>query len=258
MKLHELQHNFMNAIVDNSPDLLIPRIKICGNVSPAERLSVYRNNIIGHLVDALSDTFSATRKLVGDDFFRSMVKQFIPGNMPTEADINRYGAYLPSFIRQYAPAQSLPYLADMAYFEWLWNESFLAEDDAALAPEEIAMLSPQQYPSMHFRLRTSTRLMHAGYPVDKLWHFCEANGQGDAPDINMGDVFLLLMRPELELITLRLTRAEYLLLQCLSCGNTFEVSVGHALQEDEYFDIAAFVTKHFELKTFQAGLIQDQ
>jgi len=252
MKLHELQRAFADAIVQNSPDSILSSINGGGSVSPAERLSVYHNNSIGNLTDALSDTFSATRKLVGDGFFRSMVKMFIPEHMPAEADLNRYGAGFPSFIRQYPPAQPLPYLADVAHFEWLWNEAFLAADDTALAPQEIAMISPQQYPSMRFRLRTSARLMHAAYPVDNLWHFCEANGEGDAPDINTGDVFLLLMRPQLEVITLRLSHAEYLLLLWLSRGNTYEVSAGHALQEDATFDLTAFFTKHFELKTFQS------
>lgn len=255
MPLRELQHSFAKALLRNeaAPVEHAPvehAMAAHGRVSRAERFSVYHHNVTGNLTDALGGTFSATRKLAGDEFFRAMAKAFIPRHLPCSGDMNRYGGDFPAFIGQYGPAQSLPYLADVARFEWQWNASFLAADDAALAPGTLTRLSPVDYPGLRLFLRNSARLLASDYPVDRIWRFCEGEGQGQPPDIEEGCVFLLLWRPELEVNILRLTRAEYLWLLLLSMGTGLEGSAAHALREDAAFDLKAVLAKHLTFGTF--------
>jgi len=253
MKLHEFQQEFASAIVANTPGAVADGIRAAG-ISAGERLSVYHHNVVGNLVDALAETFSATQKLVGEEFFRGMARQFVPASLPVIANLNVYGADFPAFIEAYAPARELPYLAEVARFEWLWHEAYLAPDDAALMPRDVAQLAPDDYPGLRIRLRSSARLLAADYPVDAIWRWCEDGGEADAPDMGAGDHFLLLVRPALDVQIAQLSAAEYRMLLSLSAGDTFEAAAGYALEEDAGFDLAAFLKRHFALQTFQSFL----
>ena len=214
MQLRELQTQFTQATLSNDHASL----PINDNhISASERLSVYHHNVIGGLHDVLSEIYTATRKLVGDEFFWQMAKDFIAITLPTESDLNRYGKHFSAFIASYEAAKVVPYLSDVAQFEWLWHEAYFAPDDAPLSAAEMNAIVPED---LQLQLRTSIKLFASNYPVDDIWRYCESGE--NAPKLDSGPVFLLLARPALEVITLRLTQPEYHFLSSIAQGNPLE------------------------------------
>ena len=251
MQLHNLQKAFMDATVHNALKGIADIVS--GTTEEhVTRLGIYHNNVAGGLSDVLGETFHATRILVGDDFFNKMAETFVVQHLPTNANINLYGEKFPAFIAEYPAAFSVQYLADVARFEWLWNECYLAPNDAVLTSDTISKIAADDYPALHFTLRHSARLLAADYPVDSIWQYCMGDTESTPPPtIQRAGVFLLLLRPELEVLVVTLNRAEYLFLLSLSMGSDFENAATMALTEDPTCSLGAFLSRHFELGTFQ-------
>ena len=125
------------ALLD--PGLPCPPGLLAWNGSdPTPRLAVYRNNVIGSLVDALADTFPVVQELVGVEFFRAMAAVFVRQSPPRTRLLVQYGQGLPGFIEAFEPARSLPYLADMARLEFARVQAYHAADAPAATSEAVA------------------------------------------------------------------------------------------------------------------------
>ncbi|WP_232845695.1 HvfC/BufC family peptide modification chaperone [Aurantimonas marina] len=64
------------------------------------------------LIEALGKRFPGPRQLVGDDFFRGMAPEFVQAVKPGSPVLLEYGGEFPAFVASFAPADTVPYLAD--------------------------------------------------------------------------------------------------------------------------------------------------
>ena len=164
------QGAFAQALLD--PHQSVPPGIVTWNQSdPARRLAVYRNNVMVSLVDALAQTFTVTQTLVGEEFFRAMCQVFVRENPPRVRVLSSYGDELPRFIGQFAPAASLPYLADVARLEMQRLQALHAADAPAMAPHDIAAIvqDPQRLPVVRWQLAPSLRVFRSPHAVVSLW-----------------------------------------------------------------------------------------
>jgi hypothetical protein len=104
---------------------------------PASRFAVYRNNVHSSLISALADGYPVTRQLVGDGFFRAMAGLYVQAYPPTSPLLNEYGSDLAAFIQGFAPAASVPYLADVARLEHLRINAYHAADTPVAEPQAV-------------------------------------------------------------------------------------------------------------------------
>lgn len=243
MQLHNLQTSFSRATMENDASLL--DVINEDLISVSDRLSVYHHNVVGGLQDVLAELFTATRKLVGDEFFVQMANAFIAETPPTESNLNLYGKYFPAFIATFAAASSLPYLADVAQFEWLWHESYFAADDKPISADEINAIPPETYPELQFQLRHSIKLFRSDYPAEAIWRYCET--EQNPPAIDSGATYVLIMRQEMVVMTLPLTQSEYLFLFAISQGSRLEEA---AAQTD--IDLSECLARYFSVGIFQS------
>ncbi len=110
--------DFAAALLD--PDVAAPDGLVAWNGSdPAHRFAVYRNNVTSALSDVLADSFPVTQQLVGEEFFRAMARIFLRGSPPPSPILTAYGEGFPAFVADFAPARTVPFLADVARLEWL-------------------------------------------------------------------------------------------------------------------------------------------
>ena len=76
-------------------------------LTPADRLSVYRNTSRTALTNALRLNFPAVQRLVGKDFFAAAADAFISHNPPNTAWLDLYGDGFPEFLQSFEPATGL-------------------------------------------------------------------------------------------------------------------------------------------------------
>ncbi len=238
--LHHVDDDFRDVFVDN-------------DISVEDRLKVYHNNIIGSVSASLCATFPVIEKLVGDDFLKAMARAFIFDTPPTSGCLHTYGTGFDDFIRSYAPAKGLPYLADVATFELAVNAAYYAPDDLAMRPDTLAGVSKDALSDVQIMLRPSVTFIESSYPILAIKHFCENEEKYDAPDLTHShETRLLVYRPHLEVEIVSLDKDEFFILKQFHSHE----SLGRALEKtlDIYpaFDFNKFLQKNISLETFSA------
>lgn len=120
LNLHEIQSAFACALLD--PDAPVPENLTGPDGGRALcRFAIYRNNVAVSLVDALQASFPVSAKLVGEEFFRAMAREYIHTEIPRSPILSAYGSAFPAFIASFPPALEIAYLADVASFEVAWT-----------------------------------------------------------------------------------------------------------------------------------------
>lgn len=206
---------------------------------PAPRFAVYRNNVIVSLIDALADTYPATRQLVGEEFFGGMACAYARTHPPRSPVLATYGDGFAEFVAAFPAAASLPYLPDVARLEWLYVRAFHAADADPLPNDEIAALLavPNALARTCFSLHPSLSVLRSSYAVASLW----AAHQGL---VSWSDVHpempeaVLLVRVGLEVEVLRIGCGAHAFISGLRRGEPLGVAADAALSVDTRFDPA--------------------
>lgn len=205
---------------------------------PARRFAVYRNNVVSSLIDALADTFPVTRELVGDEFFRAMMRVFVAETPPRSPVLAEYGDEFPAFVESFPPARSVPYLADVACLEWLYLTAYHAPDAEPL-PESgfrAALARADDLPAARIRLHPSAAVLRSAHAVFSLW--AAHQGALDIGTVDPGhpeDV--LVVRPHWDVLVLPLRPGAGRFVASLADGSTFGESALAASQAHPDFDL---------------------
>lgn len=137
--------------------------------SLASALDIYRNNYRGNLQDTLAAAYPVIVKIVGEEFFRMMAREFIQLHPSRSGNLHLYGMEFAEFVAAYAPAQSLAYLGDVAMLEWACHRAYFEPDADALDMARLAQIEPEQYAHLRLLLHPACRIVHARYPIAAIW-----------------------------------------------------------------------------------------
>jgi len=168
VKLAELQKQMIKSFFnqDSSADTQIISDQ---RLTAKQRLDIYKGSIHGSLTRTLAITFPVCQSLVGVDFFDKMVDIFIDQNPPDSPYFIEYGGDFSLFIKNFEPIKSLPYLAEIADFEWtrhqVWHTKLINSVDFS----PLESLSNTQQNSLQFILAPSLQLKEYQYAVDQIW-----------------------------------------------------------------------------------------
>lgn len=218
-----------------------------GAIPVSGRLAIYRNNISLTLADALAETYRAVAALVGEDYFARLAQGYIAAHPAYSANLNDYGEAFAAFLSAHPVARSLPYLPDMARFEWAWQRSFFAPeappadlpalhrlDDAALLASRLGLC-----PSLHW--------LQPDYPVSEIWHFCiREQGRGEPPAAAADTHTLALWRDARGVRTQRIEKAVFVALCSLGAGKTLAAAIDDASGADDGFQAERLLSLLFE------------
>jgi len=114
----KLLQEFFSAAMSARDDRALPLIA-GGEAEARKRLAIYRANIAANATGALAAIYPIVRTLVGAEFFAGLTQAYCAAHPSASGDLNELGAHLADFLPMFAPAQSLPYLPDVARLEWL-------------------------------------------------------------------------------------------------------------------------------------------
>lgn len=190
------QHEFVRALFD--PALPVPpAMRRTAGHEPLRRFNVYRNNVMVSLREALAASFPVTRLMVGEAFFAAMARAFIPAHPPRSPVLACYGTEFPGFVGAFAPAATLPYLADLAKLEYLRIEAFHAADAPPLAPQVLGQFSPDDLAGLRLVAHPAARIIRSEFAIASLWLAHDRHAEVDAVDLSTVDPFA----PETALVT---------------------------------------------------------
>ncbi|KWN05607.1 hypothetical protein WT83_29030 [Burkholderia territorii] len=188
-----------------------------------ERLSIYRNNAKVNRIAALADAFANVVMLVGGDYFRALARAYVNAESAKSANLHDDGSTLPVFIRDFAPAAELPYLADIAQVDWLLHRAYFADNATPLEPPALACLDAQRFARATLRLMPSV-----GVARSKRWPIADIlsmNAGGCAARLDAGAQSVLVWRDGHATRWIRLDPPDAELAEALLRGSTLATAI---------------------------------
>lgn len=244
MRLSELQGAFRDHLLggDASPTLTARVLE--DGIPVARRLAVYRNNVGHALMEALGAAYPAVRRLVGEDFFAAVARDYTRAHPPTRGTLIGYGEGFADYLDKLPAAARLPYLADVARLERAWLVAYHAPDAAPLQASDLAHLPPETLPGLRLRLHPSAQLLATHHPVREIW---AVNRQpGPVPAMRLGEDpdYFLIIRPRLEVRIRPLSAGEYTFLRALMDDATLTEAFEAALAVAPDLDLQTHLHRH--------------
>lgn len=224
----------------------------------AAGLSVYRNTTAKGAADALRGNFPTVERLVGEAWFADCARLYATARPPKQPALIAYGADFPAFLADFAPAAGLPYLADVAGFDWLWLQAHTAADDAVLTPQLANEIGLEALFAMPLALHPATRFGWADTPAATIWRMNRPSARLDGGDVEIDwrGEGLLLARPRGEVESLVLDPADFAFLEAMGSGHSLGEAAGEVLAAHPAFDlgrafaglliIGVFAAPHFD------------
>ncbi len=193
MKLDQLQNDFIAAIFNEDRETVLNYVQGDDKLDASERLGIYRGSVHGILTQSLGDTLPVCKALLGEEFFDKMCDRFIDQYPPSTPFFSHYGNDVPLFLREFEPVKTLPFIPDVAVFEWsrhsLWSQTPSEPFDFS----QIATLNEEQQAKIVFQLSRSLHLFKSDYRIDHIWFAHQANSDIKLEDIDINSEINLLM-----------------------------------------------------------------
>ncbi|MCF6197820.1 MAG: DNA-binding domain-containing protein [Hyphomicrobiaceae bacterium] len=207
-----------------------------------KRFNVYRNNVMVSLTQALLDSYPVVAQLVGEEFATAMARVFAGEHLPTSPVMLNYGAGYGDFIAAFEPAQSLPYLADVARLEWAWLAAYHSADQTPLAIDALSAFGEEDFINLCFAFCPDVQLLQSDHRVVSIWS-SHQKGEGEGEGGKVIDFeasgqeaqCALLTRPLFEVELRVINRGTHAFLHSLKAGLSLGKSIdkGHTFKEFE-------------------------
>jgi len=228
MQLQNIQSEFAEIMLfnDESSSLL----------KPVDNMSIYRHHVTANLVNTLLSIYPLIVQLVGEDFFRRIAHEYIEHYPSRSANLHDYGQYLSDFLAAFAPVNQLPYLPEVATFEWICHTLQFAADPIPFDLKTLQMISPDNYEQLHFILHPASHVIQFHYPILRIIALCKGEIDENI-DMNEGSVNLLIIRRDLEMMLVPLMLADYSFLVAIQNGSSLANALENAIAIDENFNL---------------------
>jgi len=243
--LCELQRGFVAATVFGAESSLASLGIVAGELSPAARIGIYRDNVLGTYRKAMAASYPVVHRLVGSAFFHGAIDAFVRVNPSTRGDVNRYGGELERFLATYPAAHELTYLSDIARLEWAIDQANIAADATALDLATLAAIPVDALGDLRFALHPSVQLIASPYPIFHIWQVNQPDHSGDDHvDLGEGGDALLIARNTNGVTVERLMPGAHAFLLALARNLKLGEALERALAAETSFDLSATLKAH--------------
>jgi len=230
MQLSNMQAEFIELIQNHHAqnELLIP----------VKNLIYYKQKIEDHFLAHFASVYPMVKYFTSDTIFITMVKKYIDYFPCRYSNINEYGEF---FFEMMADNQvfHLPFLHELAQFEWLCHSMPTITDDGRLS---VTSHGPSQTLNKTFILHPSCRLEQFHFPILNLRE-CYLKKEAPSFAIMQSQTqYVLITRPQSKLCIFKLKESEWIFF----CGLQAQKTIQEAQKEAERYDT------HFQLLDLDA------
>ncbi|MCW5731401.1 MAG: putative DNA-binding domain-containing protein [Alphaproteobacteria bacterium] len=205
----------------------------------AARLQIHRNHLFHSLTQALMQTFATVERLVGERFFAGLARAYIAEQPPRSPCLFEYGEGFADLIARHPACAALPYLADVARFDFAVNLAWNAPDRPAIGLDGLARLDAESLAGARLALTPSLSLLHSDYPLAAIWRANHRpRGEEEGVDLDAGGGRFMIWRLEGEAAWRELAPADFAFLQSLADGHCLG-EAAEAAGASGPFDLAA-------------------
>jgi hypothetical protein len=237
--LLELQLQLGRAVLGGDTAALAAAV--CGDgLDPAARLQIYRNHAFATIGAVLEGTFPVVCRLVDKRFFAYAAHEYLREHPPHSRCLVEYGADFADFLAGFEPCKDLPYLADVARFEWALNTAATVREAAPLPTEALAAVPPEKAACLGVRLQPSVRYFASGWSIDTIW---QANQRSEVPTVDLarGITSIEIRRDRDTVAWRRLDPGTFAFRTAIADGLVLAAAAATATVQDPAFDLAAAI-----------------
>ena len=237
-ELAALQAQFGAGLDAAVPEAAALRVFSGESEQVRSRFGIYRGNTTANAARAIGAAYPVVEKIVGAEFFRGLAWEFRSRYPSEDGDLNEYGEAFAAFLAAFAPAQEIPYLADVARLEWAVHRAHYAADPATFDPLRLASVPPDFQLRLHPRLHPACHLLQSAYPITRIWevHQDAFNGEFEV-NFSHAPAHALVRRPHFRVEVVQTTDAEAAFLAAARDGDTLETALIAAQSCDASFDL---------------------
>jgi len=244
--LHSLQQQFSSAVLGQDTPEIDQNIR-ANPFSSKQRLNIYSNNVTISLRNALRAVYPVIHKLVGDEFFNAMSRDFIVKYPSRSGNLHDFGEQLSSFIGSFAPAGELVYLADVARLEWAYHSVFHAKNSQLFNIEKLQQVHLSDYGNLSFTLSPASRLVRSTYPILRIWEANQEYNQSELNDpisLDEGESLILVLRREMNIEFQTLNHTDFSFLSAIDNKENFFTACDAATSIEKNCDVGQLLQKH--------------
>jgi hypothetical protein len=241
LELDELQQTFAAALTDAAQAPRAARLLIRGAPAGAvERIAIYRGNVIANARKALASAYPVTVKIVGDEFFDGLAREYLRRHPSVSGDLNSFGAEFARFVAAFPHTQDLPYLPDVARLEWLAHRAHYAADAPPFDATRLASIAESAWGELRPVLAPACALLESQWPLARIWEVHQDDYSGEfAVDLDAGPDRVLIQRPRFRVQVASVSTGAYCFLQHAADGATIALALAAALDAESGFDFPA-------------------
>ncbi|QIG50324.1 DUF2063 domain-containing protein [Nordella sp. HKS 07] len=232
---HDTQTRFADALLDRTRPLPAGLASWTG-AAPVKRYGVYRNNVATGLARALAARFPVTEKIVGEEFFTAMARDYVTAHPPASPVLLGYGHDFAEFVAGFAPVAGLPYLADIVRLEDAQVRAYHARDMVPIAPQILARMAPERMSGLTFRFHPAARVVRSAFPIVTIWSMNVGLSPLEPVTCWQAEDALV-TRPQLSVITRQIGAGSAVFLLALIAGAALGETYEEAVVTDPDFDL---------------------
>lgn len=207
---------------------------------PAQRFTIYRNNVALSLREALAAKFPFVAELVGEACFAALARAYLDARPPQARRLALLGEDFADFVESLPDLAPWPYLGDVARLEAARLAAYHAADAEAATP--AALLACADLAGARARLHPSLRLVASRFAVVSLTRRLEAGAALDGLALDAPETAMVGRRAGVvEIEALPPDEAAFLD-AALSGAALFEAAQA-GLARDAAFDAGAFLSR---------------
>jgi hypothetical protein len=241
--LLEFQMRLRRAVLGGDAADVIAAIQGDG-LDPEARVGIYRHHAFATLGDALQGTFPVVCRLVDKRFFSYTAHEYLREHPPHSRCLAEYGADFADFLDRFTPCVKVPYLGDVARFEWALKIAATVREATPLQLVTLAAIPPGEAAYVSLRLQPSLSYLASPWPIDTIW---QTNQEDDVPPIDLanGDTRLEIRNVGEAVTWRRLDPGTFAFRTSLADGFVLAAAMSAATLKDPNFDLTAALRQVF-------------
>lgn len=179
MRLVEAQADFLDdllGIAERTPEGRRRAFRNPPAGTIEDRWAIYANAFVVRIAESLANDYPAVARILGESAFRSLAARYLRACPPCSYDIGRCGDRLAGFLATDALSEALPFLPDLAAFEWMLAEAIGVEDVTSLRWEDLVVLGPDAVADARLEPVPGAAVLRSRWPLPDLWRAKDLEG----------------------------------------------------------------------------------
>jgi hypothetical protein len=245
--LIDVQEKFANSLIstERSAALFSTKPELIDG-----RFDFYRSNFQAICLQTMKSTFPVMLRLVGNDFFETLVVRHGIKHPSTSGDLTSLGNTFSQFLKEDELVEEYPYFSEVATLEYLVHLTYYETDSDTLSLPFYLQKAGEGIGQSKLVFRPTTHLCHSKWANAPIWL---AHQSEEVAELNCSidsACYSLVLRHQWDVTVHVIPESSFVALSALFNGSTLEDALEKAMSVDADFEVGTQLHNWFELQLF--------